>query len=109
MQMLYPVSPQKIEKKEVKTMGIVIGAGKYIFGENIPMGQYDLKAVSGKGMLEIQIGSGEDFDYSWQNMGVGVKGYAEAYNGLTLPKGWYFSLDGDLKCEITKSKMLEIE
>lgn len=109
MQMLYPVSPQGNERKEVKIMGTVIGAGKYVFGENIPMGQYDLKAVAGKGMLEIQIGSGEDFDYSWQNMGVGVKGYAEAYNGLTLPKGWYFSLDGDLKCEITKSKMLEIE
>lgn len=53
MQMLYPVSTQGNERKEVKTMGTVIGAGKYVFGENIPMGQYDLKVVSGKGMLEI--------------------------------------------------------
>ena len=109
MQMLYPVSPQEIEKKEVKNMATIIGAGKYVFGENIPMGQYDLKAVSGKGTLKIQIGEGDDFDDKWQNMGYNVKGFAETYSGLTLPKGWFFAIDGDLKCEITKSKMLEIE
>ena len=37
-------------------MATIIGAGKYVFGENIPMGQYDLKAVSGKSTLKIQIG-----------------------------------------------------
>lgn len=108
MQMLYPVSPQESEKKEVKNMATIIGAGKYVFGENIPMGQYDLKAVSGKGTLKIQIGDGDDFDDKWQNMGYNVKGFAETYSGLTLPKGWFFAIDGDLKCEITKSKMLEI-
>lgn len=109
MQMLYPVSPQESEKKEVKNMATIIGAGKYVFDENIPMGQYDLKAVSGKGTLKIQIGEGDDFDDKWQNMGYNVKGFAETYSGLTLPKGWFFAIDGDLKCEITKSKMLEIE
>ena len=109
MQTLYPVSPQESEKKEVKNMATIIGAGKYVFGENIPMGQYGLKAVSGKGMLKIQIGEGDDFDDKWQNMGYNVKGFAETYSGLTLPKGWFFAIDGDLKCEITKSKMLEIE
>jgi len=109
MQMLYPVSPQESEKKEVKNMATIIGAGKYVFGENIPIGQYDLKAVSGKGTLKIQIGEGDDFDDKWQNMGYNVKGFAETYSGLTLPKGWFFAIDGDLKCEITKSKMLEIE
>ena len=109
MQTLYPVSPQESEKKEVKNMATIIGAGKYVFGENIPMGQYDLKAVSGKGILKIQIGEGDDFDDKWQNMGYNVKGFAETYSGLTLPKGWFFAIDGDLKCEITKSKMLEIE
>ena len=38
MQMLYPVSPQESEKKEVKNMATIIGAGKYVFGENIPNG-----------------------------------------------------------------------
>ena len=109
MQILYPVSSQESEKKEVKNMATIIGAGKYVFGENIPMGQYDLKAVSGKGTLKIQIGEGDDFDDKWQNMGYNVKGFAETYSGLTLPKGWFFAIDGDLKCEITKSKMLEIE
>ena len=42
-------------------------------------------------------------------MGVGEKDFAETYNGLTLPKGWFFAIDGDLKCKITKSKILEIE
>lgn len=114
MQMLYPVKSQGLEKHkeekiEVRDMATVIGAGKYVFGQNIPMGQYDLKAISGRGMLRIQIGDGDDFDDRWQNMGVGEKDFAETYNGLTLPKGWSFAIDGDLKCEITKSKMLEIE
>ena len=114
MKMLYPVKSQGLEKHkeekiEVRDMATVIGAGKYVFGQNIPMGQYDLKAISGRGMLRIQIGDGDDFDDRWQNMGVGEKDFAETYNGLTLPKGWFFAIDGDLKCEITKSKMLEIE
>lgn len=62
-----------------------------------------------QGTLKIQIGEGDDFDDKWQNMGYNVKGFAETYSGLTLPKGWFFAIDGDLKCEITKSKMLEIE
>ena len=114
MQMLYPVKPKELEKHkeekiEVKDVATVIGAGKYVFGQNIPMGQYDLKAISGRGRLRIQIGDGDDFDDRWQNIGVNTKDFADSYNGLTLPKGWFFAIDGDVKCEITKSKMLEIE
>lgn len=85
-------------------MATIIGAGKYVFGENIPLGKYDLKVVSGKGILKIQT----EFDEDWLNFGK-EEGFAETYSGLSLPKDWYFSLDGDLRVEISKSKMIEIE
>lgn len=103
----------KIEEK-VKDfdMATIIGAGKYVFGEDVPVGKFDLKVVSGSGMLMIQTSEadGEDeVEEKWQNMGIGKKGFAETYRGLSLPAGWYFAIDGDLKVEISKTKMLEIE
>lgn len=85
-------------------MATVIGAGKYILGEDIPLGKYDLKVISGNGLLKIQI---ED-DEEWQALGE-ENGNANSYHGLSLPEGFYFSLGGDLQVEISKSKMIEIE
>ena len=46
-------------KQEDTTMATKLGAGKYIFGENLPEGTYDLKAVAGEGLLLIQKSEGE--------------------------------------------------
>lgn len=98
-------SELEVISSEGFNMATTIGAGKYVFGEDLPLGKYDLKVISGKGMLKIQI---EDDDESWMNFGRDT-GFANDYHGLSLPQGWYFSLDGNLQVEITKSKMLEIE
>jgi len=101
-------TPVPIKEKTIfggDEMATVIGAGRYVFGEDIPNGKYNLKVVSGRGMLKIQTnGKNEE----WLNLGLD-DGFAKAYNGLALPQGHYFSLDGDLQVEISKSKMIEIE
>lgn len=116
MQMLYPVKPQELEKHkeekiEVKDMATIIGAGKYTFGLNIPMGCYDLKVISGEGQFKFQTSEKDEYgrcNIDWMDMGKS-RDAADGYKGLTLPEGWFFSLEDSLKCEITKSKMLEIE
>lgn len=104
--------PKNLEKVKDSEMATIIGAGKYVFGEDVPIGKFDLKVVSGSGMLMIQTAQsdGEDeVEEKWQNMGIGIKGSSETYRGLSLPSGWYFSIDGDLKVEISRTKMLEID
>lgn len=98
-----PYGDPKFDMSREGTMATVIGAGKYIFGVNIPLGQYDLKVISGHGWLEIQNAS-TDAVY----LGTG-KDSAKSYTGLTLPKDKAFSLSGDLQVEISKTKMLEID
>lgn len=109
LQLFYPVDDTQNEQKmEMETMSTVIGAGKYTFGEDIPAGKYDLKVLSGKGILKIQLNT-ENIYHEWHNMGIATKGCAESYKGLSLPSGWSFSLSGDLKVEIAKSKMIKID
>ncbi len=116
MQILYPVKSQELEKHkeekiEVKDMATIIGAGKYTFGLNIPMGCYDLKVISGEGQFKFQTSEKDEYgrcNIDWMDMGKS-RDAADGYKGLTLPEGWFFSLEDSLKCEITKSKMLEIE
>lgn len=116
MQMLYPMNPQKPvsqneEKIEVEDMATIIGAGKYTFGLNIPMGCYDLKVVSGAGQFKFQTSEKDECgrcNIDWMDMGKS-RDVADGYKGLTLPQGWFFSLEDSLKVEITKSKMIEIE
>ena len=88
-------------------MATIIGAGKYVFGEDIPLGKYNLKVISGEGMLTIRDGKTED-DETWINMGTS-RDYAHEYRNLSLKGGYFFSLDGNLQVEISKSKMLEID
>ncbi len=103
-----PINYKKVEGFEMATK---IGAGKYIFGEDIPMGRYNLKAISGSGQLKIQSGaakSGEEAPFDW--MDFGVEEYcAKTYNGLSLPEGWWFALDDSIVAEISKTKMLQID
>lgn len=96
----------------------IIGAGKYVFGEDIPEGKYDLKAVSGQGMLIIQSEKEGGYDV---DMFFGVNhspdpddydecsdDYTESYKNLSLPAGKYFEIRDSVKVKITRSKMLEI-
>lgn len=92
-------------------MATIIGAGKYVFGEDIPMGKYNLKVIRGNGRLSIQAEAAtdsDDIDEDFIYLG-DDNNYAKSYTGLSLPEGWYFSLDGNVEVEISKSKMLEIE
>lgn len=103
-----PINCKKVEGFEMATK---IGAGKYIFGEDIPMGRYNLKAISGSGQLKIQSGVAkpdEEVPFDW--MDFGVEEYcAKTYNGLSLPEGWWFALDDSIVAEISKAKMLQID
>ena len=77
-------------------MATTLGAGKYVMGENIPKGKYDLKAISGRGILQF----GEEF------MMFGVeKDCAKTYHGVSAS----FEVTGSVVFEITKATMIEIE
>lgn len=77
-------------------MATTLGAGKYVLGENIPQGKYDLKAVSGSGMLQ--------FGEEWMMFGV-EKDCAKTYHGLSVS----FEITGNVVFEITKATMIEVE
>jgi hypothetical protein len=88
-------------------MATVLGAGKYVFGVNIPMGMYNLKAISGEGTLNIH-NKDKDDDYEWFDFG-NAKDCAKEYNGLSLKEGQYFTVDGNVRFEISKAGLIEIE
>ena len=90
-------------------MATKLGAGKYVFGEDIPEGKYNLKAISGDGTLYIprQL---DDKTYHMQMIFFGMsKGSTKTYYGLSLPKGLYFEVTDNVVFEITKSTPIEIE
>lgn len=80
-----------------------LGAGKYVFGVNIPEGTYDLKAIFGSGVLtiasenEVKLNFGDELNC------------AKTYHGLSLSKNQYFEVTGNVVFEITKTTMIEIK
>lgn len=89
-------------------MATTLGAGKYVFGIDIPEGKYNLRAISGSGGLEIQ----KLIDGTWEEeyMCFGVEKHdAQTYHGLSLPKNRYFEVSGNVVFEITKATMIVIE
>ena len=89
-------------------MATTLGAGKYVFGVDIPEGRYNLRAISGSGGLEIQ----KLVDGAWEEeyMSFGVGEYnAKTYHGRALPKNRYFEVSGNVVFEITKATMIDIE
>ena len=88
-------------------MATMIYAGKYVFGEDIPLGKYNLKVISGNGSLTIRYGQTED-DEDCMEFGTGPECVHE-YRNLSLPQGRYFALEDNLQVEISRSKMLEID
>lgn len=90
-----------------------IGAGKYVFGEDLPLGKYDLKVISGSGALLIQSGAKVDKDGDYPEKYIYLSEEeddgATSYRGISLPQGWYFTLDDNVIVKITKSKMLVID
>lgn len=102
------VQPEKAAaRKDGMDMATIIGAGKYVFGEDLPLGKYDLKVVSGDGDLIIRYGETED-DETWISMGKDTE-HAQEYRNLSLEQGRYFTLDDSLRVAISRSKMLEID
>lgn len=81
-----------------------IGSGKYVFGKNIPVGSYDLKALSGSGMLSWKI----DGDFGFESFGV-EEGDAKTYYNMSGEEGDFFMLENNVVVEITKSKPLIID
>ena len=90
-------------------MATKLGAGKYTFGKNLPMGSYDLAVVSGSGMLYIE----KEDDGVWsEDFGIyfGTEEEdARSYNGLSLPKGKYFRVTGNVVFEISKATKIKID
>lgn len=112
MQMLYPANKNKeLQKKETEEMATVLSTGIYTAGVNIPIGTYDVKAVSDDGYVVIQR-TEKRRDSSFEKTNVWLsseKNERNEYKGINLPDGWCFEITGDLKVEISKSKMIEIE
>lgn len=83
----------------------VLGAGVYVFGENIPHGAYDLRAISGSGWLS-------SFDHEGHyvaNLSFGTKrGDAKTYRGIDSSVIAKFQVQDDVEFEIRKSQMIEI-
>lgn len=112
MQMLYPANKSKeLQKKETEEMATVLSTGIYTAGVNIPIGTYDVKAVSDDGYVVIQR-TEKRRDSSFEKTNVWLsseKNERNEYKGINLPDGWCFEITGDLKVAISKSKMIEIE
>lgn len=98
-------SVKQIEVKGIEAMKAKhsqIGAGKYVFGKNIPLGDYNLKVICGNGFLTL---GNENENYVY----LGIEdGSAKTYNNLSNESMDWFSLDGNLICEITKSTILNV-
>ena len=84
-------------------MATVLGPGRYVFGEDIPLGKYTIKAVAGTGAVTAKLPDGEELFKSF---------YAEegsSYYGLTLLEGEALHINGSLQVEIEKSMPPVIE
>lgn len=90
-------------------MATKLGAGKYIFGENIPMGSYNLSVVSGTGLLFIEKEENGEWSEDFAIYFGTAKEDAKTYNGLSLPKGKYFRVTGNVVFEISKAAMIHID
>lgn len=90
-------------------MATKLGIGKYTFGKNIPMGSYDLTAVSGSGTLYIEKEDDGEWSEDFPIYFGTEKDDAKTYNGLSLPRGKYFRVTGNVVFEIVKSTMINIE
>ena len=86
-------------------MATTLGPGTYIAGINIPVGIYNLKAISGNGCLTIRKKKNDEV-YIWFGIG---KDSAPTFNGLSLQEYNEFMVNGNVVFEITKSTMIEIE
>lgn len=102
------IKERNFNLREDFTMATTLGAGKYVFGVDIPEGKYNLKAISGSGMLQIQKLMDGSWDEEWINFGI-ENHCAKTYHGLSLPKNKYFEVTGNVVFEITRAKMIEIE
>lgn len=112
MQMLYPVDKNKqLQEKEIEEMATVLSAGIYTAGVNIPVGTYDIKAISGDASIIIQR-TEKRKDGSFEKTHVWISSKEDGrkeYKGINLQDGWCFEIMGDLKIAVSKSKMIEIE
>lgn len=78
-----------------------ICSGRYVFGRNIPVGTYDLKAISGTCILKWKTHN-DNFQNS-ESFGV-EDGDAKEYRGMEGIEEDWFALEGDIEAEILKSK-----
>lgn len=84
-------------------MATILRAGKYIFGVDLPVGKYNLKAIKGSGQFKYKRGR----DWMW--FGVDNDYDAREYRNLDGTDGYWFELTGSVEVEITRSKMIDIE
>lgn len=77
-------SKEKEEQDSLKSRHFKLGPGKYKGGTNIPYGEYNLRILSGYGMIET---NKPDNIYFWMSDNSADRkefGYAEKYNGLCI-------------------------
>lgn len=81
-----------------------VGAGDYIFGENFPEGFYDLKVISGSGILTLKEKDG-GHNFVWigdQRNGDGVY----SWNGIRSTQYEGFTINGNARVQFTPMKIL---
>ena len=103
------VIPPQLENMKEFNMATRIGAGKYEFGKNIPVGGYDLKLIQGCGLLEItnrhnKNRHDDEVNSLYMNMDQAME-----YKNVSGIEGDYFTLSGTMIVEIKKAAMLSIE
>lgn len=94
-------------------MSTVIGAGRYVFGENIPEGCYDVRLLTEDATISLYKGRGmASYDVDYIYLTRGDSGISE-YAGLSSSACRWFTVSSSgskkVQLEITKSKVLEIE
>ena len=88
-------------------MATVLGAGTYVFGKNIPKGEYDLFAVRGRGTITPYDREGEE---QWLiHFGLDDNDYAREYRGMSSDEVKKFVVEGSVEFEIKRSQMITIE
>lgn len=82
----------------------IIGAGKYVFGEDIPLGKYCIKAVSGEGKVISVNKTGEESEAFFK----ADDDLQSAFYGYSPSEGSVLVVGRGLMIEITPAKPIEI-
>ena len=84
-------------------MATVLGPGRYVFGEDIPLGKYTIEAVSGSGFVQATLPDGVRLSSKFDAV------ESSSYYGLSLAEGAALYIYDNLHVKISKAEKIVIE